>query len=61
LALACACTLPSKALASCSAALLALVSQGAPVSDMFALIGLAMLVYGAFTGLAVYLVRWEAH
>jgi len=40
---------------------LALVSQGAPVSDMFALIGLAMLVYGVFTGLAVYLVRWEAH
>ena len=40
---------------------LALVSQGAPVDDMFALIGLAMLVYGALTGLAVYLVRWEAH
>jgi hypothetical protein len=31
------------------------------VSDMFALIGLAMLVYGALTGLAVYLVRWVAH
>jgi Na+-driven multidrug efflux pump len=40
---------------------LALVSQGAPVGDMFALIGLAMLVYGALTGLAVYLVRWKAH
>jgi putative MATE family efflux protein len=36
-----------------------LVAQGAPVQDMFALIGLAMLVYGVGTGLSVYGVSWK--
>ena len=36
-----------------------LVAQGAPVQDMFALIGLAMLAYGVATGLGVYLVSWK--
>jgi putative MATE family efflux protein len=38
---------------------LMLVAQGAPVQDMFALIGLAMVVYGVGTGLAVYWVSWQ--
>ncbi len=38
---------------------LMLVTQGAPVEDMFALIGLAMLAYGIATGLGVYLVSWK--
>jgi len=38
---------------------LMLVAQGAPVQDMFALIGLAMVVYGVGTGLAVYWVSWK--
>lgn len=37
-----------------------LVQGGAPVWSMFALIGVAMLLYGLVTALAVYHVRWGA-
>lgn len=36
----------------------ALASMGAPVWSLFALVGLAMLVYGVATGLFMYLGRW---
>lgn len=35
-----------------------LVDAGAPVWQMFALIGMAMVAYGIMTGFAVYRVRW---
>ncbi|NBQ86100.1 MAG: MATE family efflux transporter [Betaproteobacteria bacterium] len=35
-----------------------LLQQGAPVEQLFALIALAMLVYGVATGVSVYLTRW---
>jgi hypothetical protein len=33
--------------------------QGAPVNNMFALIGVAMLLYGVLTGVSVYCVSWK--
>ncbi len=38
---------------------MALMVQGAPVNNMFALIGVAMLLYGVLTGVSVYCVSWK--